>query len=217
MFTEREIEEMAPLVGEYGYYGDYVYPEDFRSGSDEYLDEQWMPIDDNPAYWVSTHGRVWSSKSQSFIKPKRLDRHGHLGVSLYNTKHDVKYRYLHRLMAKAFIDNRENHPVVRHLDDEVDNNYIDNLAWGTQKDNMRDCISNGHFYYPTDEDRYKGNKDRLVPVIVTNMFTGEKKKYESLNDAVRATGVQQSNAWKVMHGRRKHTGGYIFERCSGDE
>lgn len=215
MFTEREIEELAPLVGEYGYYGDYVYPEEFRTCGHE--DEQWMPTDEDNNYWVSTEGRVWSAKSQKFMKPKRLDRHGHVGIEIYNGKSNIRYRYLHRLMGKAFLPNCEDLPVVRHLDDDPSNNNINNLAWGSQKDNMRDCMENGRWYEFSKEDRQKANKDRVVPVIVTDTRTGIKKSYESLNDAVRATGVQQSNAWKVMNGQRRHAGGFIFERSNADE
>lgn len=215
MFTDREIEEMAPLVGEYGYYGEYVYPEEFSSYGHE--DEQWMPTDEDSDYWVSTEGRIWSAKSQQFMKPKRLDRHGHLGIAIYNGKKNVKYRYLHRLMGKAFLSNCEDLPVVRHLDDIPSNNEITNLAWGTQKDNMRDCMENGHWRGFSKEDRQKANKDRIVPVMVIDTRTGTKKCYSSLNDAVRATGVQQANAWKVMNGQRKHAGGFIFERMNRDE
>ncbi len=210
MFTEKEIEEMAPLVGEYGYYGEYVYPEEYSTVG--YEDEQWMPTDENNDYWVSTYGRIWSAKSQKFLKPKQLDSHGHVGISMYNGKKDVRYRYLHRLMGEAFLPNTEGKPIVRHLNDDPKYNVVDNLAWGTQKDNHRDCVENGHYVPFSDEARAKANKDRIVKTIVTNIRTGEKKVYESLNDAVRATGVQQSNAWKVMNGQRRHSGGFIFER-----
>ena len=213
MFTEREIEEMEPLVGEYGYYGEYVYPEEFTSGSDRYADEQWLPIEDNPDYWVSTHGRVWSSRSQMFIKPKRLDRQGHLGIAMSHGNH-ASYRYLHRLMAQAFIPNPNRYSIVRHLNDNKDDNTIENLAWGTQKDNHRDCVENGNAYFLTEEDRIKSIEKCSVPVTVTEIRTGIKTDYKSLNDAVRATGVQQANACKVLNGKRRHTGGFIFERMA---
>jgi len=215
MFTEREIEELAPLVGEYGYYGAYVYPEEFSSYGHE--DEQWMPADCTRDYWVSTEGRVWSAKTQKFMKPKRLDDHGHVGIALCNGKNNISYRYLHRLIADAFIPNPGNLPIVRHLNDDPKCNAVDNLAWGTQKDNMRDCEEHGRAYRMTDEDRQKSIEKCSIPVTVTNVKTGEKTRYKSLNDAVRATGAQQSNAWKVMNGLRRHAGGFIFERSNDDE
>lgn len=50
-----------------------------------------------------------------------------------------------------------------------------------------------------------------IPVKVYNLdghFLGE---FESLNSAVRYTGVEQSNAWKVLHKKRRHTGGFVFK------
>ncbi len=213
MYSREEIERNAPLYGEYGLYSDFVLPEDMRSADDDYADEQWAMADDDPNYWVSTHGRIYSTKSNQFLKAKKMDKHGHVGFAIYRPGDKPKYNYLHRLMAKAFIPNPDNDPVVRHLTDDPDYNVIDNLAWGTQKDNMRDCIENGNFYYPSDEDRRKGNADRLVKTFTIDVKTGETREYESLNEAVRATGVQQSNAWKVMNGKRKQTCGYIFRRA----
>ena len=106
----------------------------------------------------------------------------------------------------------EDQTVVRYLDDDPTNNFIGNLAWGTQKDNMSDCIDHDRFYYLTDDDRYKGNKDRMIRVIVTDTKTGKVERYNSLNEAARATGVQQSNAWKVLYGLRAHAGGFIFDK-----
>jgi len=49
----------------------------------------------------------------------------------------IKKRFLvHRLVAIAFHDNRENYPYVMHLDNNPSNNRADNLKWGTQKHNM---------------------------------------------------------------------------------
>ena len=201
MFTEREIEELAPLVGEYGYYGDYVYPEEFRTCGHE--DEQWMPIEECSDYWISTHGRVWSSISNKFLAPSELKKNKYFAVSLPIVRHGkTKYvhKTIHRLMAKAFISNIYNEPVVRHLNDDRHDNSIQNLAWGDQADNARDCIENG------------GKDWCMIPVTAINIKTGESKNYKCLNDAVRDTGVFQSNAWRVLNGERRQTGGYIFRR-----
>lgn len=49
---------------------------------------------------------------------------------------------VHRLVAEAFLP-PSNAPLVRHLDGNPLNNYADNLAWGTQYDNMQDALRHG--------------------------------------------------------------------------
>ena len=50
---------------------------------------------------------------------------------------------VHRLVAKTFIPNPNELPIVRHLDDSKQNNHASNLAWGTVQDNASDAIRNG--------------------------------------------------------------------------
>lgn len=82
---------------------------------------------------------------------------------------------------------------------------------GTQRENREDAERNGTAYYITDEDREKGFKLIRKPTRAINLKTGEVREYISLNEAVRDLGVQQSNAQKVVSGRRPHTCGWKFE------
>lgn len=52
-------------------------------------------------------------------------------------------QYVHRLMAKAFLPNPHQYPLVRHLNDVRVDNRIENLAWGSHSDNSKDSVSNG--------------------------------------------------------------------------
>ena len=50
---------------------------------------------------------------------------------------------VHRAVAKAFIPNPENKPYVCHKDNNPLNNRVSNLYWGTQKENIQQCIKDG--------------------------------------------------------------------------
>lgn len=50
---------------------------------------------------------------------------------------------IHIEVAKAFILNPNNYKLVRHLNDDKEDNRVSNLAWGTHSDNMKDAIRNG--------------------------------------------------------------------------
>lgn len=203
LFFEDDLDDMYDYLP-----GEYVYGEDMYV-PDEYMDEKWW-YTGVPGYMISNYGRVWSEKSQCFMKPKPMDKHGHMGVCLTH-KGKPCYFYIHRLMAMAFIPNPDKHPIVRHLDDIPNNNELENLAWGTQKDNWKDCVNNGHYTPFTDEARRHSIEKSRTPVMATNVKTGEQHLFDSQRDAADTLGLQQANIWKVLNGQRAHTEGWYFE------
>lgn len=185
-------------------YGDNVYVDEY------YFDEKWTFIPGFPDYKISNKARVWSIKSQCFVKPKPMDNHGHLGVCLYRNG-ERYYKYIHRLVAEAFIPNPNNLPVVRHVYDIPAYNETEDLLWGTHKDNNSDAISNGRAYIPTDDDRRKGNLDKMMAIIAIDTRTGEEIQFESQGSAARSLHIPQANIWKVLNGQRYSAGGYVFK------
>lgn len=111
--------------------------------------EEWRPIEGYEGlYEVSNTGRVRSvdryvkSKGESYWlrKGKMLspgkDTYGYLFVILTcNGKR--KAINVHRLVAKAFIENPDNLPQVNHKDEVKSNNCVENLEWCTAKYNNK--------------------------------------------------------------------------------
>lgn len=146
------------------------------------------------------------------VKPHKGDRHGHLNARWTDENGVYHEEYIHRLVAKNFIPSgMEDGLNVLHWDDDPTNNRVENLRWGTQKDNYYDSVRNGNAYIITDEDREKSLRKQRKPVIATNLETGEKVRFCSINEAARATGAQQANACKVLSGQRKATVGWFYE------
>lgn len=195
--------------------GDFIHGPDLHL-DESHMDELWEYIPGFPGYMISDHCRVWSERSQMFLKPKRIDRSGHLGFCLF-VNGQARYVYLHRLMAEAFIPNPHNYPIVRHLDDDRENNELENLAWGTQRDNWYDSVRNGTAHPPTDEDREIGFKKVRKPIVAVNLSTGERLRFPGQSEAARRLGLQQANVWKVLNGQRPQTEGWYFEYISGEE
>ena len=86
-------------------------------------------------YAVTSCGKVWSYQSKKFLKPM-VNGKGYLYVNLH--KDNEKKNYLiHRLVAMAYIPNTENLPQVDHIDGNKMHNYLNNLQWITNRDNVR--------------------------------------------------------------------------------
>lgn len=173
-------------------------------------DELWSRTE-YPGIYISNTGIVYNSNTGHFLQPKKQDKAGHLGVSVRGHDGRKHYPYVHRLIARGFIPNDDNLPIVRHLNDIPYDNEFENLCWGTYLDNHMDCVRNGHYKPFSDESRERGLDKVRRPVIATDLRTGERFRYRSICECARDLGLQTSNIDKVIKGTRKHTRGYFIE------
>lgn len=95
-------------------------------------------IENFPGYWVTTAGRIWSDKSNRYLKGF-LDDWGYIKVGLYRNDKRHIFR-LHRLILSAYYGPCPDGYVCRHLDGNPVNNTVDNLRWGTPKENSQDSL-----------------------------------------------------------------------------
>ena len=118
------------------------------------MKEVWKPIKGYEGlYEVSNLGRVKSLpkkringtnfyiQKERILKPQ-LKTNRYLGVGLIKNKIHKNF-LIHRLVAKAFIDNPYNLPQINHIDCNKLNNNADNLEWCTQKQNLEHAFKNG--------------------------------------------------------------------------
>ena len=176
-----------------------------------YEGELWKYYWKNRDYAISTYGRVYSCKSNIFLKPDKYDRYGHLAIRMYHLGTYTNV-YVHRMVAEMFIPNPDGLSVVRHLDGNPNNNVVWNLAWGTTKDNYEDSVRHGTAR--TAEDLEKAcEKARALqsrPVIAISESNRSQIRFPSISDAARELQLHNQNICACLNGRRSHTGGYSF-------
>lgn len=81
-------------------------------------------------YMVNREGEIITS--YGYIDKGFINSNGYRCVSTKNGK----TKFVHRLVAEAFIPNPENKPQVNHKDGNKLNNCVDNLEWVTAKENL---------------------------------------------------------------------------------
>lgn len=95
-------------------------------------------------YQVSTFGRVkslhrkaWNGKVWYRLRGRilNLNSNKHYYKVSLSSKGKVRQFLVHRLVAKAFLDNTRAKPEVNHLDYNTYNNHVGNLQWVTSKEN----------------------------------------------------------------------------------
>ena len=115
-----------------------------------FLKEEWRYITNlhieniNNWYMISNYGRVYSKRTNKFLKPC-LDNYGYLKVGLYSGRKQLSI-FIHRLVLLVFNYN-PNHKtlIVNHIDGKKINNMIYNLEWCTPQENVHHAISLGLF------------------------------------------------------------------------
>jgi len=149
-------------------------------------------------YQVSNLSRVRRKKSGRVLSP--FSAKGYLAVVLWSG--GIQHGFtIHRLMAQVFIPNPNNYPQINHKDENPLNNSIDNLEWCTAKYNMN---------YGTRTQR--AAEKTSTPVVQKTKNGEEIKTYKSQAQAGRETGVLGSHISQCVNGKRKSTGGFIWER-----
>lgn len=118
-------------------------------------------------YGVDELGNVWSYRNNLILKPY-VNTGGYLKVNLCR-EGKMEHKYIHRLVAEAFVDNPIGHEVVNHINANPGDNRAENLEWCDQGYNIR-------------YSRSMGNQND-VPIRAFSLITGEIKEFHNLKEA----------------------------------
>ena len=170
--------------------------------------EVWKDIVGYKKYKVSNLGRVFSEKNGGKILKPRFDSNNKYLQVMLSKDGIAKLELVHRLVAKAFIENKENKPEVNHINCVTYDNRVENLEWVTRCENMKHAYKNNRVSPPT----YKGkfgkehNKSVGYKLICPD---GETRVYFSGLEFLRKTGLDNTG---LSWASKKKTLPYKFGR-----
>lgn len=168
--------------------------------------EEWALIESDevkPQYQVSNMGRVRNTRGKNICLWKVNT--GYIQCKLKGCSGKWKYLYVHRLVAKHFLDNKGCLPQVGHKDGDKTNNYVDNLYWTNNSDNTQ------HGY---DTEAYK-TKKRSHIILSKCKDTGSIEEHKSIRSAAESLGYNRKTITAILK-KDKITNNYNHVFCYKD-
>ena len=161
-----------------------------KSCTDSIEDEVWK---DYHNYYVSNYGRIKNDKGY-FLNFR--EQKGYMIVFLTIDNKPTNCR-VHRLVAKVFLSNPDNKPVVNHKDGNKSNNNLNNLEWCSYKENIQHAHDTGlvnHNYFT-----YSEIEDILIEKFINNKTTVYiSKKYNTSDQNIRNILHNKINKYKKV-------------------
>lgn len=158
-------------------------------------------------YSVDTDGNIYSDRKGIILKPNKVN-----GYNQYSLNKNGKRKLFlgHVMVAKTFIPNPNNYPIVNHKDEVRDNNNVGNLEWCTHAYNTN---------YGTCTEKMRkshtlsGAIAVMRKVIQIDGSGNVVNEFESISEASRQTGINLANiAACCKKYKFRHTaGGYAWE------
>ena len=134
------------------------------------MKERGKIIEEFPKYLISNKGRI---KILSTLEDKKVfvKDDGYIATTLGDGKQS--YKYVHRLVAEAFIKNKHNKPQVNHINGIKGDNRAENLEWVTPDENIRHAIDTGLLKYKKKEKEIKNSRYSLGEEVNGSKLTPE--------------------------------------------
>ncbi len=162
-------------------------------------------------YQVNDHGVIRSIAGRTkTLKPYQTPN-GYMQVCLYKGEESMK-KYVHRIVAEAFIPNPDNLPEVNHKDENKINNHAGNLEWCSHQDNMKHGSRSKR-----QAETLQRNKKLWKAVDCFSMNGDLLHTFESAKEASQITGANHSAIIQCCNQKPKYktAGGYVWKYHEG--
>lgn len=174
------------------------------------MNEIWKDIEDyENLYQVSNLGKIRNSKG--LIMKQKPSKDGYVRILLCKNGHYTA-KYVHILVAKAFISNPNCKAEVNHIDANKSNNTVSNLEWVTRSENHFHAVSKG--LKPINPTKGKYGKDNpcTKPLYQYDLNENFIREWSSREEAAEYYGCIPNSISRCMNGVRKTCKGFIWKR-----
>ena len=148
------------------------------------------------AYYITNDGKCYNSNTGNYLKGQVNHKNGYLSYNLTLPDGRKKRCYAHRLVAIAYIENKDNKKEVNHIDGNKLNNCIDNLEWVNSSENKQHALEN-----------------ELRKFDHVFCFSKDKKlvaEYLNIADAAAAAKISYNLIWQELHKEVKALSGGFY-------
>ena len=155
-------------------------------------------LDCHKGFYGGSDGHIYTDKKgvrvrlNSYIRwANGGSRNKHRRVYIKGNRYDV-----HKLIYKAFHGPIPAGMVVRHVNDDAENNTPENLILGTPKDNVHDAMRNGSFPMGERSPHAKLNEEKVREILRSRHMTLEAlaEKYKVSPSTIRK--IRNNQTWK---------------------
>lgn len=177
-----------------------------------------VDIEGLEGYQITDDGRVWSKKTNKYLRPSTRKGYRFVSLSINGIK---KTKFIHRLVAQAFVENQDpsKYTDIDHIIpiSEGGTDEASNLRWTDQSGNMRnpntlEKLKNRIF---TEETRKKMSLAHIGKISASRkkvyQYTKDKQlinEYESATDAANKNNYDISSICDCCRGKLKTYKGY---------
>jgi len=159
------------------------------------MKEVWKEIEGFENYLVSDQGNVMNKDSGRILKYRRHS--GGYGRVTFMLNGKYVDKYVHRLVAEAFIPKDESRKQVNHIDGDKYNNKVENLEWCNSKENIRHAMRTGLLDNSGENNKLSKLKEKDVREIKKGIAMGK-----TITQVARDYGVSISLISMVNSGKR---------------
>ncbi len=143
-------------------------------------------------YQVSECGKI-RNKHTGYVFQTLPQKTGYISVCVKNDKNETSACILHRLIAKTFIPNPNNLPIVDHINRIRHDNRVENLRWVTPRENNLNVTPHTRKCREVEQLDMDGN---LI------------KRWSGIRKAEDTLGISHGKICMVCKGVRNMTGGF---------